>query len=158
MPKIKPVTRSDFEQVTKLLGHFLLRLGATVVQLERASRQAQRVNAAANGAKGSRRRRHSPIDRAAVIKAMGKAGKKGLAAGQIAERMRVEVSRLRPVLWQLRDDGQLHMTGKLALARYQLASSSPNRPAKGGSAKRAQTKARARRLSPQKSGRRKAPR
>lgn len=120
MPTLKPLRPSDFERVTKFLGRFMLRLGATVAAIERESRRQVVNGATAN----RRRRRHSPIDRAAVLKIVRSAGKKGFAAGRIAERLRVDVSRIRPVLWQMRDAGQLRMTGKLALARYHLPDSS----------------------------------
>lgn len=129
MPKLKPLKSADFERMTKLVGQFVSRLGATVAEFERASRRAQTVNGAANGSR--RRRRHPPIDRAAVLRVVGIIGKKGVAAGKVADRLHVDVGRVRPVLWQLRDAGQLRMTGKLSLARYHLADSSASKAAQG---------------------------
>ena len=149
------------------LSYFLRRLGLTIAEFERAqyakrgngaTHQTPTANGAANGRKkrGSLRRRHSPIDKAAVIAAVRAAGKSGAAAGDIAQKLRIDVGRLRPVLWQIRDSGQLKMSGKLSLARYHVAgwatsknarAKQPATTAKSLTRRRAKSKARSGRSS-----------
>jgi hypothetical protein len=148
MPKLKPLQPAEFEGMAATLSYFLRRLGLTIAEFERAqyakrgngaTHRTPTANGAASGSKTRRsRRRHSPIDQAAVIAAVRAAGKSGAAAGDIAQKLRIDVGRLRPVLWQIRDDGQLKMSGKLSLARYHVAGSATSKNAR---AKPAATKA-----------------
>jgi hypothetical protein len=157
MPKLKPLQPAEFEGMAATLSYFLRRLGLTIAEFERAqyskrgngaTHRTPTANGAASGSKTkrSRRRRHSPIDQAAVIAAVRAAGKSGAAAGDIAQRLRIDVGRLRPVLWQIRDDGQLKMSGKLSLARYHVARSatSKNAPAMRPAATKAKSSTRGR--------------
>lgn len=137
MGKLKPLNPAEFGVMADTLSHFLRRLGLTFAEHERAQRSQRAngaskptVNGAASGKKRPTRRRHPPIDPGAIIGVVRVAGAKGAVAGQIASKLRVDVGRLRPVLWQIRDEGRLRMTGQRGNARYYLpASPKEGRPA-----------------------------
>jgi hypothetical protein len=67
------------------------------------------------------RRGQSAIAESAVLAVVKRAPKKGLSASEIAKGLRTDVSRVRPVLWGMRDAKHLKTTGKLSTTRYHLA-------------------------------------
>lgn len=134
-----PLTLADVNAFATELGVFFSRLRATVAESERGREVEARLarvglflspdgavtadSSKPNGAANGSAMRHSvrrplPIDRAAIISVVGSAGKAGVTAGEIADKLHLEVRRLRPVLWQIRDAGEVRATGKLSTTRY----------------------------------------
>lgn len=129
----QPLTLAEINQCATMLGAFFSRLRATVAQAERAhdiearlERAAQMLapNGAANGTNPSVRR-PVPISPAAIIRAVRDAGESGATASEIADALKVDVKRLRPVLWQTRDEGKVRASGKLTTTRYHLPAPRP---------------------------------
>lgn len=149
----EPLTLAEVNEFATTLGVFFSRLRATVAEAERGrevqarmarvsillspdgrmAAESSQPNGAANGSgKMHSIRRPLPIDRAAIVGVVRRAGKAGVTAGEIADKLHLEVRRLRPVLWQIRDAGELRATGKLSTTRYHLPVSALPKNRKSG--------------------------
>jgi hypothetical protein len=131
MPRTKkalqPLTNAEIQSLLERIAVTIAarvqnELGASATKAKKPV-AARKATAAPSGTrrKGRGRRAQSKIAESAVLAVVKRAPKQGLSVSEIAKGLKADVTRVRPILWTMRDAKHLKTTGKLSTTRYHVA-------------------------------------